>query len=517
MTEARRLLSDPLLFTQYMFKMNGREFVVSDHHIQINEVLKRVLTLDLTRVIINMPPRYTKTELAVKNFMAVGLALNPKSKFIHLSYSDKLALDNSKEVRDIVKSDYYQKLFGIKLKKDTDAKAQWDTELGGGVYATSIRGQVTGFGAGDFEGKTFCGAMIIDDPNKLTEIHSMIIREEVNSNFDGTIRSRINSEKTPIIIIQQRGHKNDLSGYLLDKEPDVWYHLNLPAIKNDGTPLFPQKHTIEQLNHLNKINHYVFQTQYMQNPVNIKTGGEFWKDFEPNTHIAKIDYSNQYPLHISIDNNVYPYISISIWQIKDKREDGGLCELVQIGEIPAKEPNNTVIKAARLLIKYLRKLRYQDIVYIYGDKTTKNRNTIDDDHKSFLDKFVSEIEDIYPVRVRMPSKNPNAAMAAEFINSIYSENYAEMDIKIDQSCVVSIDDYIQTKVDQNGNILKRKVKDPKNNITYEEHGHYSDTLKDFVCEAFKEEFRKFRRGIGFGEEIDTYKKSGGGSRHVGSF
>ena len=111
-------LSSSLFFTRYFYKKrNGRKFVVNDHHKIICDALDQVLAGKLTRLIINVAPRYSKTELAVKNFMALGLALNAGAKFIHLTYAAKLALDNSEETRDIVMHPDYQELFPqVKIK-----------------------------------------------------------------------------------------------------------------------------------------------------------------------------------------------------------------------------------------------------------------------------------------------------------------------------------------------------------------------------------------------------------------
>ena len=88
-------LQGTLNFTRYFFKEKyKRKFVVGKHHVKIAEALDRVFRGQSTRLIINIAPRYGKTELAVKNFIAMGLAINPKAKFIHLSYSDDLARDN---------------------------------------------------------------------------------------------------------------------------------------------------------------------------------------------------------------------------------------------------------------------------------------------------------------------------------------------------------------------------------------------------------------------------------------
>jgi predicted phage terminase large subunit-like protein len=273
-----------LWHTRYFFKVKqNRKFVIGDHHEIITEALERVLRGECKRLIINIAPRYGKTELVVKNFIAHALSLNPSAKFIHLSYSDSLALDNSEEVRDLIQSEEYQALFPhVRIKPNTNSKKKWYTEQGGGVYATSAAGQVTGFGAGrvdeednfnlneflnDIELKEgFGGAIIIDDPIKPEDADSDNIRDRVNNRFDSTIRNRVNSRNTPIIIDMQRLHPMDLPGYLQSVEPGEWEVISLPCIKEDGTSLWPFKHTIEELRKLEKLNPTVFGRQYMQNP-----------------------------------------------------------------------------------------------------------------------------------------------------------------------------------------------------------------------------------------------------------
>lgn len=287
-------LQSLLYHTRFFFQQQyGRKFIVNDHHKIITEALERVLRGRLTRLIINVAPRYTKTELAVKNFISHGLALNPSAKFIHLSYGDDIALDNSETVKNIVESDAYRILFpGITIKPDSKSKQKWYTNSGGGVLARAAGGQVTGFGAGlvddpddsfydliaqpeDLIGSVnaleekmrFGGAVIIDDPIKPQDADQDTIREKVNSQFDSTIRNRVNSRRTPIIVIMQRLHPMDLSGYLQRKdEEDTWEVISLPAIKEDGTALWPFKHTIKELQRMRKSNELVFERQYMQNP-----------------------------------------------------------------------------------------------------------------------------------------------------------------------------------------------------------------------------------------------------------
>lgn len=270
------ILSDSLHFARYFFKLmnGGKKFVVGKHHRMICDKLNDVLTAKTRRLIINIAPRYSKSELVSRNFIAMGLAINPAAKFIHLSYSGDLALGNSVAVKDIVKSEDYQRLFGVEIAVGTDTKSQWNTTKGGGLYATSSLGQVTGFGAGAIENEgdawQFGGAIVIDDPIKPADALSDNNREAVNLHFETTIRNRVNSRNTPIIIIMQRLHEHDLCGYLMELEPDEWEVLSVPCISynEDGEEeaLWPFKHTIEELHKIESANQFVFDTQYMQNP-----------------------------------------------------------------------------------------------------------------------------------------------------------------------------------------------------------------------------------------------------------
>lgn len=288
------VLGSTLNFTRYFFKKNfGKKFIVNDHHEIIGNALDKVIRGETKRLIINLAPRYGKTEIAVKGFIAYGLALNPASKFIHLSYSADLAMDNSREVQDTVKSEAFQEIFEAELA--SESKKKWHTIQGGGLYAVSSGGQVTGFGAGavqeeseeeeeiDFHNfipyfdSEFAGAIVIDDPIKPDDAQSDTKRDAVNLKFDTTIRNRVNSRDTPIIIIMQRLHMNDLCGYLQKLEGVLgvdddgeWELIELPCLQTDENgekkALWPHKHNVEELEQMRLKNPFVFETQYQQNP-----------------------------------------------------------------------------------------------------------------------------------------------------------------------------------------------------------------------------------------------------------
>jgi len=284
--------NDLLFFTRYIYKENHRRnFIVAPHFVLISEFLTKVFNGEIKRGIINIPPRYGKTELAVKCFISWCLAKNPASKFIHLSYSDDLALDNSSQTKEYIESEAFQELWQMKLKKDAQGKKKWFNELGGGVYATASGGAITGFGAGVAESKMFAGAIIIDDPLKPDDANSDAKRGAVNERYNSTIRSRVNDRETPIIVIMQRLHEEDLSGFLLnDGSGEKWDHLCLPALDEENKPLWKDKHSFEELEQIRQANRYNFAGQYMQIPSPAE-GGEWRKDW------FRIMDKSEIPLH----------------------------------------------------------------------------------------------------------------------------------------------------------------------------------------------------------------------------
>jgi predicted phage terminase large subunit-like protein len=272
--------NDLLFFTRYIYKENHRRnFIVAPHFVLIAEALTKVFNGQIKRLIVNIPPRYGKTELAVKCFISWCLAKNPSSKFIHLSYSDDLALDNSSQTKEYIESESFQSLWRMNLKKDAQGKKKWFNKEGGGVYATASGGAITGFGAGVAESKIFAGAIIIDDPLKPDDANSDAKRNAVNERYNSTIRSRVNDRETPIIVIMQRLHEEDLSGFLLnDGSGEKWDHLCLPALDEENNALWKDKHSFEELEQIRQANRYNFAGQYMQIPSPAE-GGEWRKDW----------------------------------------------------------------------------------------------------------------------------------------------------------------------------------------------------------------------------------------------
>ena len=267
---------DLLEFTKTVF---DGEFIVNQHHIDICDALERVVVGDIKRLIINLPPRYSKTEIAVVNFIAWCLGNFPDSKFMHCSYGADLATENAANAKGVLLKEAYREIFPeVQLKKDSTAKANYKTTAGGAVYAAGTDGPLTGKGAGKISSDgLFHGAIIIDDPIKPNDTDSETKRPKVNQWFNRTLKSRINNRDTPIIVIMQRLHEEDLSGFLLDGgDGEEWEHLCLPAIDENGQPLWEHKHNREELEIMRLTDPYSFAGQYMQSPSPI--GGGIFKD-----------------------------------------------------------------------------------------------------------------------------------------------------------------------------------------------------------------------------------------------
>lgn len=260
-------------FSRWMFlRRKGYQWQRARQHAIICGALMRVYRGECKRLIINVPPRYSKTELAVVNFIAWSLGKVPDAEFIHASYSGTLAINNSAAVRSVVLHEAYAEIFPD-AQLASDAKAHWTTTAGGVMYATGTGGTITGFGAGKHR-PGFAGAIILDDPHKADEARSDVMRQGVIDWFQNTLESRKNSPDTPIIVIMQRLHEKDLSGWLLGEKPgvepggngEVWEHVCIPVWNEDGTPLWPEKHSAEVLMAMEGASPYVFAGQYRQRP-----------------------------------------------------------------------------------------------------------------------------------------------------------------------------------------------------------------------------------------------------------
>jgi hypothetical protein len=225
--------------------------------------------------------------------------------------------------------------------------------------------------------------------------------------------------------------------------------------------------------------------------VALKTGGEFLRDFEIGTHVKPVIYTPGVPVCISLDSNVYPYIAITCWQLIRKGE-GWIIR--QIDELPASDPENTANKAGSKIARWLHSLGQRQRVMLYGDYSLKERNNIDEKKRSFF-QIVEET-----IRVQGNETDDKmmphvpVASAGDFINAIFRGEIPNVEIEIGENCKVSINDYIQTKTDKDGSMLKEKQAATPLIPAHEKNGHLTDTLKDFIVQSFNKEYQQWLNG-----------------------
>jgi predicted phage terminase large subunit-like protein len=278
--EKEWLESSLLRFTQNFFSLRtGRKFELSEpagresHYITICRALHKVMRGESTRLIINVPPRYGKTELLI-HFVAWALAQYPDSNFLYVSYSLGLAKKQTKTIRQIVAMSEFRDIFGVGLSGETSAQGNFETIQGGSVYAAGADGEITGRGAGIKGAARFGGAIIIDDIHKPSEVNSDTIRQSVNDWYFNTLQSRLNEpDKTPIIFIGQRLHEDDLAGNLI--QSGDWEKVIIPAMDEAGNALHPAMHSVEKLFKMQETMPYVYSSQYQQDP--LPAGGGIFK------------------------------------------------------------------------------------------------------------------------------------------------------------------------------------------------------------------------------------------------
>ena len=296
--------NDFYTFMQRAFlELNPRTSFLYNWHIEhVASKLEACRRGEITRLIINVPPRSLKSHAASVAFPAFILGHNPSAQIICASYGQDLANKHSLDYRTVMSSESYRSVFPTRLASQKQAVQEFMTTQNGFRLATSVGGTLTGRGA-DF--------IIIDDPLKPEEALSENKREAANEWFDHTLRSRLNDKQNGcIIIIMQRLHEDDLVGHVLGQEQ--WEHVRLPAIAEEdethiiescyqprtvrrraGEVLHPEREPLDLLKGLRQmIGEYNFAGQYQQRPSPLGGGmvkAEWFKYYVPGQKPSKFE------------------------------------------------------------------------------------------------------------------------------------------------------------------------------------------------------------------------------------
>lgn len=249
----------------------------------------------------------------------------------------------------------------------------------------------------------------------------------------------------------------------------------------------PQRKALYESYKTSKNNAYWYQTYTLGLWGFRRTGSAFWKCFEEDKHTAQISVGAG-TIHVIVDNNVNPYVSVQCWQI-----DTAAKHINQVHELPCIHPDNTATKAAQKLSRWLRSIDYKEPVYLYGDPSGNAKSTVDDNGKSFFDKFIAALKaDDWNVINRIQKSAPEVALSGSFINEIYESNYGGWTITISSNCRTSIEDYVMAKEDIDGKILKKREQDKETKVSFERYGHMSDCKRYFITTILASEFNRYK-------------------------
>jgi predicted phage terminase large subunit-like protein len=234
--------SNFLQFSQYVWP----EAILSSHHQKMAAAFDRLADGTLKRLIINMPPRHTKSEFASYLLPAYIMGKRPATKIIQATHTGELAVRFGRKVRNLMEMDRYQELFPDSvLQADSKAAGRWDTNHGGEYFAVGVGGAMTGRGA---------DLLIIDDPHSEQDALSRLALDNAWEWYTSGPRSRLQPGGS-VVVVMTRWNTSDLTARLIKAQTshnaDKWEVIEFPAIFDEGTekerPLWPSFWKLEEL------------------------------------------------------------------------------------------------------------------------------------------------------------------------------------------------------------------------------------------------------------------------------
>ena len=258
-------------------------FIYGRHHALMAQKFEDIANGKSKRLIINMPPRHTKSEFASYLLPAWYLGKFPDRKIIQCSNTAELAVGFGRKVRNLVASETYSKIFpNVSLRSDSKAAGRWATNENGDYFAIGVGGTVTGKGA---------DLLIIDDPHSEQEAalaaSDPTVFDKIFEWYTSGPRQRLQPGGS-IVVVMTRWAKKDLTGKIcqsiIDRDGDVWDMISLPAILPNGRPLWPEFWSLDELNKLrDELPLSKWQAQYQQDPTSEQGAlvkREWWQVWE---------------------------------------------------------------------------------------------------------------------------------------------------------------------------------------------------------------------------------------------
>jgi len=237
------------------------EFIEGKHHKEIADKFNKLATGEIKRLIINMPPRHTKSEFASYLLPSWMVGRKPDLKIIQTTHTTELAIRFGRKAKTLIDSPEYQQIFKTRLREDSQAAGKWETEQGGEYYAAGVGSAITGRGA---------DLLIIDDPHSEQDALNVRALERAYEWYTSGPRQRLQPGGA-IVVVMTRWNMKDLTGMLLKNQKelksDKWEVIEFPAIMPSGKPVWPQYWKLDELESVKaSLSVGKWNAQWMQNP-----------------------------------------------------------------------------------------------------------------------------------------------------------------------------------------------------------------------------------------------------------
>jgi len=289
------------------------DFVKGPHHSKTAAKLQELADGKIKRLIVNMPPRHTKSEFASFLFPAFMMGMNPKLKIIQTTHTAELAYRFGRKVRNLMGTGEYKNVFeNVNLSADSKAAGRWETNYGGEYFAAGVGGAITGRGA---------DLLIIDDPHSEQDALSETAMDSAYEWYTSGPRQRLQPGGR-ILIVMTRWSTKDLTGQLMkaqtEPKADQWEDVEFPAILPSNEPIWPQYWKLEELESVKaSLTEQKWQAQWQQNPVSEEGSiikREWWKIWEEEDPPEMVHIIQSYDTAYS-KKETADFSAISTWGI----------------------------------------------------------------------------------------------------------------------------------------------------------------------------------------------------------
>ena len=306
--------ADFLSFVKHMWP----DFIEGGHHKIIAEKFNQLSKGKIKRLIVNMPPRHTKSEFASSLLPAWMIGRNPKLKIIQTTHTGELAIRFGRKAKTLMDSTEYKEIFPTRLREDSQAAGRWETAQGGEYFASGVGGAITGRGA---------DLLIIDDPHSEQDAMNLTALERAYEWYTSGPRQRLQPGGA-IVCVMTRWNVKDLTGMLLQSQKeakaDNWEIIEFPAIMPSNKPVWPEYWQLKELEAVKaSISVGKWNAQWMQNPTSEEGAiikREWWKEWE-HDFMPKLQHVIQSYDTAFMKKETADYSAITTWGVFRESED----------------------------------------------------------------------------------------------------------------------------------------------------------------------------------------------------